>query len=147
LQQLPVRVALFGLVTYLEILMRNAIHHEFGHTETVWIEHLPPGRREKIKEEIDKARAGDGLVDVVLFTQLADKVTIIRKCPRFSFEKSSFKSDFHQIQSLRDNLAHANDYAASPEAACKVCSTVRLMDKWSKVLLDWLRADDPRWKE
>jgi hypothetical protein len=60
---------------------------------------------------------GDGLVDVVLYTQFADKMTIIRISPRFSFEKNSFKRDFQQIQSLRDNLAHANNYAACSEAA------------------------------
>jgi hypothetical protein len=137
LQRLPVWAALFGLVTYLEILMRSAIRHAFGGTEG-WIEHLPDGRKEKLREEIDKARVGDGLVDAVLYTQFADKMTIIRKSPRFSFEKNSFRNDFQQIQSLRDNLAHANDYAASSEDASKVCSTVRLMDKWNKVLLNWL---------
>jgi hypothetical protein len=33
---------------------------------------------------------------------------------------------------IRNHLAHANNYAASPEAAVNSCQTIRLVDKWSR---------------
>jgi hypothetical protein len=121
------------------MLMGKVIRAELGQTEA-WIDRIPEGRRQKIDEEISKARANDSFVDALLFTQFADKLTIIRRNPYFPFSRSRFKSELSQIQSLRDDLAHANDYAASAEAACKVCSTVNLMDKWNEDLSGWLRA-------
>jgi hypothetical protein len=142
LQRLPVRAALFALVTHLEIIMVNAIRSECDDTEG-WLERLPEKRRKILQTEIDKTRVDDGLVDALLFTQFADKVTIIRRSPRFPFGKGRFESELKQAQSLRDHLAHANDYAASPDAARNVCSAVRLIDKWNKELSGWLRTVDP----
>ncbi|SDR39049.1 hypothetical protein SAMN05519103_02589 [Rhizobiales bacterium GAS113] len=146
LQRLPVRAALFGLVTHLEIIMADAIRREFDSTDG-WIERLSEGRKAQLQDEIGKATVGDGLVDELLFTQFADKMTIIHRSPYFTFGKNSFKGDLKQVQALRDHLAHANDYAASPRAACEVCSTVRLIDKWNRMLSNWPRSADPSTKE
>jgi hypothetical protein len=138
LQRLPVRAALFGLITYLEIIMTNVIRREFDQTEA-WLGRLSEGRRRNLENQIGKARVDDGLVDALLFTQFIDKVTIIRKSPLFKFGRDLFESELKKIQSLRNHLAHANDYAASPEAASETCRTVRLIDKWSKHLSQRLR--------
>jgi hypothetical protein len=142
LQRLPVRAALFGLVTSLEIIMAHVIRSEFKRTSR-WLERLSEGRRQKLENEIKKAHQDDSFVDALLFTQFADKVTIIRKSSRMAVGSPAFENEFKQIQSLRDHLAHANDYAASPEAACKVCRTVQVIEKWNKEFSDWLRASDP----
>ena len=42
-----------------------------------------------------------------------------------------------RIQNLRDNLAHANDYAAARDAARNVCECVRKMDGWISSLAEW----------
>src|SRR5262249_13840843 len=57
------------------------------------------------------------------------------RSPRFSFGKKEFECELKQIQSLRDQLAHANDYASSARAASETCKTVRLIDNWSRQLL------------
>jgi hypothetical protein len=132
----------FGLVTYLEIIMAEAVRREFDSTDS-WIERLSDGRRVKLQDEIGMAREEDGLVDTLLFTQFADKITIIRGSPRLTFEERIFKSELKQIRVLRDHLAHANDYAASADAACKVSSTVRLIDKWNRELSNWPHSVDP----
>jgi hypothetical protein len=64
-------------------------------------------------------------------------MTIIRRDHRLTGPKGQFEDELKEIQLLRDNLAHANDYAASPQAATRTCETVRLMDKWSKEFLQW----------
>jgi hypothetical protein len=63
-----------------------------------------------------------------------DKVSIIKMSPDLGGEKGQFVSDLARIQLLRDNLAHANDYAAARDAASQVCQTVRSMDTWIKRL-------------
>jgi hypothetical protein len=137
LQRLPVRAALFGLVTYLEILMTSVIRKVFTGSDD-WLSCLVDGRRRKLQGEIDNSRAKSELVDSLLFTQFVDKATIIHKRCRFQIEQAAFESQYKQIQFLRDHVAHANDYAASPEAAAETCKTVRLIDQWNKQLLNLL---------
>ena len=133
LQRLPVRAVLFAIVTHLEIVMADVIRMEFKATDK-WLERLPEGRRNHIYCGIEKAKKADAFVESLLFTQFADKVTIIRKSPHLPLQKEKFKSDLRQIQSLRDNLAHANNYAATRDDARKICATVRLIDKWAEHL-------------
>ena len=85
-----------------------------------------------------KGRQTSGLVDVLLFTQFADKITIICESEGFSFEKSEFETDLKRIQRLRDQLANANDYAASPKAADNGCRAVGLIDKWNNAFVSLL---------
>ena len=139
LQRLPVRAALFGLVTYLEIVMANVIRQKFE-SEGEWLSILPPGRRDNLKKEIAKAVSTGNLVDPLLFTQFADKATLIRCCWQWSMGRDSFERDFGTMESLRNHLAHANDYAASPEAAAETCRIARLIEEWTEKLLELLTA-------
>jgi hypothetical protein len=66
-------------------------------------------------------------------TQFCDKADILRKqgeLDKWGVQKADWKADFRGIQSLRDQLAHGNDFAVSAEAARKVCALVRTMDDW-----------------
>jgi hypothetical protein len=136
IQKLPARAALFAVVTQLEIVMKNAIRREFCGSDG-WLERLAPARRLLVAAEIKKSQADDSFVDSLLFTQLADKATIIRKSSKSSLEASTFKSEFYKIQGLRDKLAHAKEYALTRQAASRVCQTVRLIDEWSNRLARW----------
>jgi hypothetical protein len=90
-----------------------------------------------LKDGIAKAQREDGPIDPLLFTQFADKVTIIRRSS-FADGNDTFADELKKIQSLRDHLAHANDYAASPEAAAETCRIVRSIDQWNERFLRWL---------
>ena len=129
LQRLPVRAALFAIITHLEMTMAKTIRHEFG-GEKSWTEQLSAERRSKLLELIAKAKLGDAFVDPLLFTQFADKVTIIKKSVLFGAEKATFKSDMARIEALRNEVAHSNNYAATRDDAKFVCQTVRQMDRW-----------------
>ena len=124
------------MITHLEIVMAQAIRSEFGLTQG-WLKRLTEDRRRKLHAVMLKADQEDGFVNALLFTQFADKVTILRKSPSFEFGKSEFERELRGIGALRDLLAHANDYAATPDAACSVCSNVRLIEKWNTRLFDW----------
>ena len=129
LQRLPVRAALFATVTLLEMIMADSIRREFEGGED-WIRRLSPGRQEKIRNKVVEAKVQDVFVETLLLTEFGDKVTIIKRRRGFNWGRSAFESELARIQSLRDNLAHANEYAGTREAARGVCETVRLMETW-----------------
>lgn len=124
LQKLPVRAALFALITGLEISMANAIRANTN-TRGDWMKHLSAGRRKKLEERISRSRVDDSFVDELLFTEFGDKSDIIRRHLRLPLSNSELKRKFSAIQELRNELAHANEYAATSNEARKVCSTVR----------------------
>ena len=141
LHRLPVRAALFGMITHLESEMMRAIQREFNNLDN-WVLSLTPERHKKIEDEVDKAKAEDVFVNKLLFTQFSDKVTILKKSGHRPCSKSKFEKDLRQVQSLRDKVAHANDYATTREEANQVCETVRLMDQWISWLAVWAHPSD-----
>lgn len=140
LQQLPVRAALFGLVTHLEILMGEVIRREFKGT-TGWLDRLSEDRQVKLRDELGNAQHQDDMVDPLLFTQFADKKKILAKSDHLKTSRTAFNNDLEQIQTLRDHLAHANDYAASSEAAIETCKTVHLIDSWREKFSRWFETN------
>lgn len=124
LQKLPVRAALFALITGLEISMFKAIKKAFP-TNDCWKRHLSVGRRTKIDERVTQSHKSNGFVDALLFTQFCDKAEIILKFFPLPQSKRAIRYQIETIQALRDNLAHANEYAASPDEARQVCAVVR----------------------
>ena len=134
LQQLPVRAALFALITQLEMSLAECIRREYAGSDQ-WKERLSLDRRGAMAAK--RAQSGDNRVDDLLFSQFGDKVTVIRKSPSFSFGKNAFESDMRVAQNLRDDLAHANEYAATREAAAQVCRTVRKIETWIECLTAW----------
>ena len=124
LHKLPVRAALFTMITALEIAMAHRIQSKWSSSDE-WLHLLSPCRRKRVKERIDEAADGDTSVSDIVFTEFADKKTIITK-KRLVDDRSNsaLKRDFKTIQTLRDNVAHANDYAASKKAAKGVADTV-----------------------
>jgi hypothetical protein len=124
LQKLPVRAALFALITGLEMTMAAAIRSKFP-LDQGWTENLNARRQSDIRSKIVASRQDDSFVDELLFTQFADKATIIREQLEFSRSNRFMKTRLSAIGRLRDNLAHANEYAATSKDASKVCGIVR----------------------
>jgi hypothetical protein len=124
LQRLPVRAALFALITGLEITMAEAIKRTFS-ANPDWMPLLSKDRQAKIDEEIRKSKDSDAFVDPLLFTQFADKRTIITKTCQIGESRSALGGRLKTIENLRDKVAHANEYAATPKQARNVCAVVR----------------------
>ena len=126
LQQLPVRAALFTLITRLEMTMADRIEQEWDADDaTGWLELLSEDRGACIQTAIGRAKKEDGFVSEISFSQLADKATIVRKKRLIPGTTTSLKRDFNAIVSLRNDIAHANYYAETPRAARDVCAAVR----------------------
>jgi hypothetical protein len=141
LQRLPVRAALFTMVTHLETLMANFIRQECAQTAE-WLQRLSEQRRQMVRDEIDRSLRSDTFVDELLFTQFVDKVMIIKKSAVMSSRRGQFKNDLSRVRNLRDALPHANDYAANRDAAREVCEIVRIMDSWIEQFRRWLSPRD-----
>ena len=126
LQQLPVRAALFTLMTRLEMAMAQRIEEEWdGEDTTGWLTLLSEDRRKRIVEAIRQAKEDDGFVSEIAFSQLSDKATILVKKRLIAGSATGLRRDFKAIRKLRDDIAHANYYAESPSAASRACETVR----------------------
>ena len=134
LQHLPVRVAIFTLITSLEIAMAKRITEWHHDDATWWLELLSNTRREKISEEIQTAKEKDGLVSEIVFTQLSDKAAIICKERLVSGSGTQLRRDFKEICKLRNDIAHANYYAETPEAARQACEVVKKIRQFQDLL-------------
>lgn len=81
----------------------------------------------------------DSFVSEIVFAQLHDKAMIVRKANLIPGSQAELSSCFNAIRDLRDYVAHANNYAETPESAGKVCRVVREILKMKKDLLEQLR--------
>ena len=120
LQKLPARAALFGLMTDLELLLQETIQRKYDPSQ--WRQMLSACRRDKLERKICEATRGGVLInDEVLYTELCDKLDIIRGLP--DFELSARKKE--RLVKLRNQLAHANEFAASEKNALRACRAVQ----------------------
>ena len=73
----------------------------------------------------EKSEEVDLIVETLLFTQFADKKTLIMKQLPKTRSKRSFEETMKAIELLRNKIAHANEYANTPARARDLCKTVR----------------------
>lgn len=123
LQRLPVRAALFALITGLEMTMADLIRMRYPESQH-WMRVLTSGRQAKIEEERKKAKSDDGYVDTLLFTQFCDKREILTR-ELAEPEGRALSATLESIEALRNSVAHANEYASSPAEAKNVCKIAR----------------------
>lgn len=138
LQRLPVRAALFALITGLEMTMADLIRTKHPKSED-WMQLLTSRRQAKIEQERKKAKSEDGYVDTLLFSQFCDKREILtQNLPEP--DRSALSVALEDIEELRNSVAHANEYASSPAQAKDVCKIVRqllhLMDEFQNQMPD-----------
>lgn len=139
IQQLPVRAALFALITSLEMAMTYAIKTRWP-DDAGWMSQLNDERFMKLAETIERSKAADTYVDHITFTQFSDKADLIRRGQILGRSGSSLKRDFKTIRELRDHLAHANSYAQDEAQAKKVCETVRTIYQLKNDLIQYLSS-------
>ena len=131
LQKLPVRTALFALITGFELTMYEAIRSRHPTMED-WLSLLKPGRQDKVRETIEKSHKTDSEVDALLYTQFCDKATIVQRCCRLEGSKTLLG----RIERLRNKVAHANSYVTCRQDADKACRTVNGLIDLREVILE-----------
>ena len=138
LQKLPVRAAVFALVTGFELTMYEAIKTVFPEGDS-WSEHLTPDRVEKAKKVFGQRGGNDSDVDLLLCTEFCDKRTILKKSLPFDPQAKSshaiplskwvFEAKVKRIEKLRNPLAHASTYAMNWAEVDKLKQTVTTLVK------------------
>ena len=124
LHKLPVRAALFGLVTTLEMVLTESIEATSPDGPEEWLSLLSPKRRKKVEKKIVFLQKNDTFVSELLATDFADKVDVIVKGGFLKGSKRSLRQKFREIERLRNALAHASAFAATKDAAEKVPLTI-----------------------
>ena len=136
LQKLPVRAAVFALVTGFELTMYEAIKAVFPEGDG-WRKHLSEKRLEDA-EELYKQRGGhESDVELLLCTGFCDKRTILKKCFPFDSQskspgaiplsKKNFEDRVQRIEDLRNPLAHASSYAMKWDDVLVLNKTVKTL--------------------
>ena len=116
LQKPPVRMWLFGMITLIEMQMTRRI--EDGIPERQWRRSLSEGRLKKAEDlEAERARRHQPvrLIDCLQFSdksQIVAQSEELRSVMRFQ-SKKQFEKTLKQIESLRDNLAHSQEFVSS----------------------------------
>jgi hypothetical protein len=124
LQKLPVRAALFGLVTGLEMAMTEAIVSTLD--GDAWKQHLTRTALDKLAFHVAQANDADAFVNELLFTGLKDKVRILKHGPWKTAPDLPWRASVtDRMCVLRDDVAHAKNYAETPAAARSVRATAR----------------------
>ena len=124
LQKLPVRAALFSLVTGFELTMYEAIRRHFEGRDD-WTEHVDDCRLCMAKKEYRSQQERGGDVDLLLCTQFCDKRDIPIGSFDFAVGKKKLKKRFRAIERIRNDVAHANNYAMACKQAKKLRATLR----------------------
>lgn len=124
LQKLPVRMALFGLVTGFEMALAQRIEMQWN-GRPGWLDRLSRNRQQKLRDRVEYLRRTDAYVDMLEATQLSDKFNIALRGGLLSGSERQLRSQFQEIEHLRNDLAHANNYAESPGRARRLAQTVR----------------------
>ena len=123
LQKLPVRAALFALVTGFELTMYETIKRHFGKRDD-WTGHLDECRLCMAKKEYRDQRERGSDVDLLLCTQFCDKRDILIESFDFAIGKRALEKKFRAIERVRNDVAHANNYAMTFEQADKLHTTL-----------------------
>ncbi len=141
LQKLPVRTALFGLITGLELEMTHAIRRSYPQADD-WLRYLPHRAKKRVKSLISKAAKNDSAVDSLLFTMFWDKASILRgvDCPG-SWARSEHEEEFKTIRQLRNAVAHARDYVASREDVRQLQGTIHSLLSLRDKVAAWPPGD------
>lgn len=132
LQRLPVRPAIFLLITHLELLMSDWIRQRCQ-SEQDWLKLLDDGRPKGIEKRWEKLQDNDLAIDRLTATHFSDKYKLVVKLGSFE-DAGGCENEFYRIKELRNRVAHAGDYALTQETARETIEVVGLARKWISLL-------------
>jgi hypothetical protein len=112
IQKPPVRMWLFGMITIIEMFMLRTIEAQYPNG--TWQQELSEGRLQKAMEILQERKRRNQAAKLIDCLQLSDKAYILMKDPVLrkdaGFEsKRAAKTAMKELESLRNNLAHAQD--------------------------------------
>jgi hypothetical protein len=139
LQRVPVRILMFGLITLLEMNLRESIREYYGDDD--WIRLLNDEERlQKARDLQAKRISKDASIGLLECTQLCDLKEIIACGPLLQeiflgLPKKRFRNRLKQIEKYRNDLAHAQ--VLDIELLLDIFSEIKQCLRASDI---WLRA-------
>jgi hypothetical protein len=138
LQRVPVRILMFGLITLLEMNLRESIRQHY--TDNDWINMLSEKRKEDVKGLQAERQKKDASIGLLECTQLCDLREIIARSPLLQkifpdFKKKRFRTCLRQIEKYRNDLAHAQ--ALDLDSLLSIFSEIKQCVESSEA---WLQA-------
>jgi CBS domain-containing protein len=131
LQKLPVRPAIFLLITHLELLMLAWLRKRSEQTSEIEVlDKLSAGRKEKLEGEWERLQTNNLAIDKLSATQFCDKRELLIKLGFPVLSKGAARTELEEIEGLRDSVAHAGDYALTRDNALSTVATVRSTRRW-----------------
>lgn len=133
LQDAPMRMWLFGLITLMETLMHRAITSQLP--DETWKKYLSAGRLERTCALYDERRRRNEEIDLDDCLQFSDKADILLRYPitasALGFtSKRRGQEFFSKLESLRNTLAHSQ--ALTPDSLPTIVALAISLD----ILLD-----------
>jgi len=116
LQDPPVRMWLFGLLTAIEMRFQTLIQQRFA--DESWMQYVSPARVEKARQLLEERRRRNQAPTLIDCLQFSDKLQIIARDERLR-DQVGFVSRRRAdaagkvLEALRNNLAHSQDIIAS----------------------------------
>lgn len=132
LQKLPVRPALFMLVTHVELLMAQWIRSSGVPDEKI-LSRLPEERKRRAEEEWNRLRKNNLSIDRLTATQFCDKRHLLLGLDfvHGKKQKDDAENDLDDIEHLlRNPIAHAGEFAPDEERALELVAAVRTARAW-----------------
>lgn len=138
LQKAPVRMWLFGLVSFLEMQLLRVIRGCYPNES--WSVYLKDSRLEKARKRFDERKAKNEQIDLADCLQFCDKRDILKSSDKIKtlagIESPGQVEDFlKKAEDLRNNLAHAQDIISGlwPEVAETIEWIKSLLENMEKV--------------
>ena len=120
LLKLPVRLAVFALITHLEQVMADVVCAHWPNDS--WFERLSPGRQDKIVEKESELRVRDLNPPRIELTDFCDKRDLCMEI--IDSSKRRFAQELDDLRDLRDQLAHAATFVDRTDAKTGVVAFV-----------------------
>jgi CBS domain-containing protein len=136
LQQLPVRAALFALITSLEMAMAARIDRHWADQPDGWHNLLDDSARKALEKKVLKAKSDDSFVGSVVLSQFSDKSRVAWEAGFLGGHEEVNHDCLDKIRLLRNDLAHGNQFAETPSKAREVCGLVRTIMKIKETLVE-----------
>jgi CBS domain-containing protein len=140
LQQLPVRSALFALLTSFEMVLAMSIAQKWPNDIHAWLDMIPENERKSVFKRIKSASQSNNSIGAIPATLFSHKVKIARNGNIGGISNHEHAKDLSKIVSLRNNLMHGNKYANTPKQAENVSRLVRAILALKRHMLGYLNG-------
>ena len=135
LLKLPVRMLLFGLISHLELCLRELIRKRAPWPK--WLELVEPERRREIRGKLAELTNARFEPDPLEFTNFSDVLNVLAHQPDLG---DGFRTETDSIRNLRNDVAHAKTYISSPDDVRQFVDRFTYIRGWSDRVSRMLKA-------